>query len=88
LIRWDSAEELANDLRPLQRGEPVQARPAAWVERSIKGEKRRPAVASLMALVFLVTVVAFALEWKENGKSITITFIKDRGAEYIFKKGL
>ena len=59
--RYASAEELANDLRRFQAGEPVKARPASRVERALKWAKRRPALAALMGVVVLALVGLTAL---------------------------
>jgi WD40 repeat protein/tRNA A-37 threonylcarbamoyl transferase component Bud32 len=59
--RYGSAEALAEDLRRFRAGEPVSARPAGVAERAFKWARRRPAVAGLLALVGLVTAVAFGL---------------------------
>jgi hypothetical protein len=45
--RYASAEELANDLRLFQAGEPIRARPVGAVEHTWKWAKRRPALAAL-----------------------------------------
>jgi WD40 repeat protein/predicted Ser/Thr protein kinase len=51
--RYASALALAEDLRRFQRGEPIAARPIGWLERGVKWVKRRPAVAALLALLFV-----------------------------------
>jgi serine/threonine protein kinase/WD40 repeat protein len=48
--RYQTAAELADDLRRFLAGEPVQARRASMWERSGKWVKRRPAVAALLAV--------------------------------------
>jgi formylglycine-generating enzyme required for sulfatase activity len=48
--RYASAEELADDLRRFQAGEPVKARPTGRVERALKWAKRRPAQAALIGV--------------------------------------
>jgi formylglycine-generating enzyme required for sulfatase activity len=50
--RYASAEELANDLRRFQAGEPIRARPVRAVERIRKWARRRPAAA--LALFFML----------------------------------
>jgi formylglycine-generating enzyme required for sulfatase activity len=59
--RYASAEELANDLRRFQAGEPVRARPVGAVERTWKWAKRRPALAALLGVVLLALVGLTAL---------------------------
>jgi formylglycine-generating enzyme required for sulfatase activity len=54
--RYASAEELANDLRRWQAGEPIRARPVGRVERALKWAKRRPALAALLGVVLLALV--------------------------------
>ena len=63
--RYASAEELANDLRRFQRGEPIRARPVGAVERAVKWMRRHVAIAVLAAAVLLVTVLGVAgITWK------------------------
>jgi WD40 repeat protein len=57
--RYASAAELAEDLRRFQVGEPILARPASPWERTVKWAWRRPAVAALLVLSVLVTLVGF-----------------------------
>jgi formylglycine-generating enzyme required for sulfatase activity len=54
--RYASAEELANDLRRFQTGEPIRARPVGVVERTWKWSRRRPALAALFCVVLLALV--------------------------------
>ena len=49
--RYDSALELAEELRRFRTGEPIQARPAGRLERGWRWCRRNPAVAALLALV-------------------------------------
>jgi formylglycine-generating enzyme required for sulfatase activity len=51
--RYASAEELANDLRRFQAGEPIRARPVGAAERAWKWARRRPALAALLGVVLL-----------------------------------
>jgi hypothetical protein len=54
--RYASAEELANDLRRFQAGEPIRARPVGAAERTWKWARRRPALAALAGVVLLALV--------------------------------
>jgi predicted Ser/Thr protein kinase len=54
--RYPSAEELANDLRRFQAGEPIRARPVGALERTWKWARRRPALATLLGVVLLALV--------------------------------
>src|SRR5262249_4286003 len=47
--RYASAQDLAEDLRRFQAGEPIVARPIGPVGRTVKWARRRPVVASLLA---------------------------------------
>jgi formylglycine-generating enzyme required for sulfatase activity/tRNA A-37 threonylcarbamoyl transferase component Bud32 len=63
--RYGSAEELADDLRRFQTGEPIRARPAGPVERALKWVRRQPAVAALAAALLLVAALGLAgIVWK------------------------
>jgi WD40 repeat protein len=63
--RYSSARALAEDLRRFLAGEPIQARRTRTWERAIKWARRRPAVAALLAAVFLVTGAGFAgITWQ------------------------
>ncbi len=60
--RYASAAALADDLRRLQRGEPISARRTRAVERLAKWARRHPAVTTglFSAFLFVVAVVAAA----------------------------
>jgi WD40 repeat protein len=63
--RYGSAEALADDLERWLRDEPVRARRAGTAERVVKWARRRPALASLAALLVLSTVLGFSgITWK------------------------
>lgn len=55
--RYQTAQQLADDLRAVQRGEPIQARPATAAERLWKMIRRYPAISGL-SVVTLLAVVA------------------------------
>jgi WD40 repeat protein len=52
--RYACASAMADDLGRYLRGQPITARPAGAMERSIKWVRRRPAAAALVALATLV----------------------------------
>jgi hypothetical protein len=62
--RYDSAQELTDDLRRWQGAEPIQARRAGRLERAWKWTRRNPALAGLLMAVLAGSVVStlFALE--------------------------
>ena len=66
--RYGSAEALAEDLRRFRTGEPIAARPASRLERTVKWAKRRPALAALLAMsvaaVLILTVLGAWFTWK------------------------
>ncbi len=63
--RYQTARELADDLRRWQRGESIQARPVGRLERGWRSCRRRPLVASLaLALVFVVAGGVAGISWK------------------------
>ena len=57
--RYQSAALLADDLRRFERGEPIAARPAGYVERLWRWCRRYPAAAVLFAAVTLGSVAGF-----------------------------
>jgi WD40 repeat protein/tRNA A-37 threonylcarbamoyl transferase component Bud32 len=57
--RYASAQALADDLHRFLRGEPVEARPVGWLERTGKWARRRPVIAGLLATVVLLTTLGF-----------------------------
>jgi tetratricopeptide (TPR) repeat protein len=56
--RYDSAAELAEDLRRYLRGEAICARPAGRVEKLWRWCRRRPALAAAAVVLILATVVS------------------------------
>jgi serine/threonine protein kinase/WD40 repeat protein/tetratricopeptide (TPR) repeat protein len=60
--RYPTAEELAEDLRRFQAGEPIRARPVSRTEKLWRWCRRNPAVAGLLTAVALslVTIAAVA----------------------------
>lgn len=66
--RYVSASALADDLDRFLRDEPVLARPVSTTERTWRWCRRHPLVASLIALLFVVTssgVSGIAWKWRE-----------------------
>ncbi len=59
--RYASAEELANDLRLFQAGEPIRARAVGTAERTWKWARRRPVLTALLGVVLLAMVGLSAL---------------------------
>jgi WD40 repeat protein len=51
--RYGSAQDLADDLRRFLHGETIQARPAGFVEQTLRWARRRPAAAGLIAVSLL-----------------------------------
>lgn len=64
--RYPTAAALADDLRRYLAGEPVRARPVGAAGRVARWIRRRPAIASLLALGATGALAAFALVVKEG----------------------
>jgi WD40 repeat protein len=58
--RYAGAQALADDIRRFLEAKPILARPAGVFERGWKWAKRRPAVAALLAVVLVVSVLGFS----------------------------
>jgi WD40 repeat protein/serine/threonine protein kinase len=58
--RYASALALAEDLRRLQTGEPIKARPVSALERAYRWCRRRPMMAALLALTTALTLALIA----------------------------
>ena len=54
--RYQTAGELAADVRRFLAGEPILARPVSWAERAVKWMRRRPALAALLGASVLALV--------------------------------
>jgi WD40 repeat protein len=82
--RYGSAEALAEDLERWLAGEPIRARRSSGWERVLKWVRRRPAVAALLGLVGLLTVVglgAVAWQWQEAQQARAHAIQKAEDAE-------
>ena len=55
--RYASAEELAEELRRWQAGEPISARPVGRLEQAVKWARRKPTAAALAAVSVLALLV-------------------------------
>jgi tetratricopeptide (TPR) repeat protein len=65
--RYASAQDLADDLRRFQAGEPIRARPVGTAERMVIWCRRKPAIAGLLAalvLVFLAGSSGVLWQWQ------------------------
>jgi len=58
--RYGSAEALAEDLERWLRGEPISARPASVLERTVKWCRRKPLAAALLGVSLLAAVLLLA----------------------------
>ena len=71
--RYGSAEALADDLGRWLRQEPVAARRSTAYERAVKWVKRKPMVAALGGLVFLLGLLGFSgvlWQWRRAEESL------------------
>jgi WD40 repeat protein len=66
--RYASVTALREDLQRYLAGEPIAPRPVTSLERAVKWARRRPAIAALLGLVTLVTVLGLGgvlWQWRE-----------------------
>jgi eukaryotic-like serine/threonine-protein kinase len=69
--RYQTAEELANELGRILSDEPIQARPVTGFEHAWRWCRRKPALASLSAALFLVFILGFGgtvWQWRQAGR--------------------
>jgi WD40 repeat protein len=59
--RYASARELGEDLARFLAGKTIRARPAGALEKAVRWSRRYPAVATLLAVLAVGTIAAFAL---------------------------
>jgi formylglycine-generating enzyme required for sulfatase activity len=69
--RYASAEELAEDLRRFQAGEPIRARPVGLVERAVKWVRRNAAVSALVTALGIAGIVWKSLD-AEHQKGLAL----------------
>jgi len=85
--RYGSAAALAEDLERWLRGEPVQARPIAPVERLCLWAKRRPLVAGLSLALVLGAAAGSLMLWQAN-RRLASSLEATRKAELEAKRNL
>ena len=71
--RFADAEELAEELRRVERDEPTRTRPLSWAGRLVRWSRRRPTVAALSASLLTLAAVSFTAVtllglWAERGR--------------------
>jgi serine/threonine protein kinase len=84
--RYQSAEELAEDLRRFLAMESIHARPISTLERSVKWARRRPAVAALLGVsalgvIIIAVLVALFVIRLERERTIAENRRKDAEAQ-------
>lgn len=66
--RYATAHDLAEDLRRYLSGEPILAQPIPWWTRGMKWARRKPAAASLLALVATTILAIIGGLWWHNAQ--------------------
>jgi WD40 repeat protein/tetratricopeptide (TPR) repeat protein/tRNA A-37 threonylcarbamoyl transferase component Bud32 len=79
--RYSSAQELAEDMRRFEAGEPIKARPVSAAERVWRWCKRNPAPAAALATVLTTVTVAFGLVTYSRNQAVTLAGEKGELAE-------
>jgi serine/threonine protein kinase/tetratricopeptide (TPR) repeat protein len=89
--RYASAADLAEDLRRFLANEPILARPAGLLSRSVKWMARRPAVAALMGISVLAVLSLLGVSLWYNralGRKVAETEQQKQRAEENFQMAL
>jgi tRNA A-37 threonylcarbamoyl transferase component Bud32 len=68
--RYETAEDLADDLRRHLAGKPIRARRASVIERAWKWSRRNPALAGLTVVVVVLTLVVLLLISRREGQAV------------------
>jgi WD40 repeat protein/serine/threonine protein kinase len=66
--RYQTMQELVDDLQRWQNGEPVHARPIGSWEQAVKWARRRPVIAALLASIVVVSSAGFSgiiWQWRQ-----------------------
>jgi WD40 repeat protein/tRNA A-37 threonylcarbamoyl transferase component Bud32 len=82
--RYTSCGELAKDIRRWLEDEPVRARRVGLMERTVRWTKRKPAIATLLAIVLLVTmagVLGITRQWQRAEGNLAEAQSQKRKAE-------
>jgi tetratricopeptide (TPR) repeat protein len=64
--RYATAQDLADDLRRFEEGQPIQARSVGMGERAVKWVKRRPGAAALVGLIALAVLALLIVGYWSN----------------------
>jgi formylglycine-generating enzyme required for sulfatase activity/tRNA A-37 threonylcarbamoyl transferase component Bud32 len=76
--RYASADEMAQDLHRWMSGQPILARSASSLERTVKWARRRPALAASLSTVVVLTIVAGSLITWQWQKAVSALARADR----------
>src|SRR5206468_441455 len=74
--RYATAQELAEDLRHFQAGEPIRARRTGRVEAGWRWCRRKPALAALGAMLAMAVATGVSLvfwQWQRAEANLTVT---------------
>jgi serine/threonine protein kinase len=70
--RFQTGQELADELNRWRRGEPVRSRPISVFARTGRWARRNPAIASLLATVFLTLMAGVTLAFLARGREMAL----------------
>jgi serine/threonine-protein kinase len=68
--RYASAQELGEDLRRFQKGEPIQARPVGWFEKLWRWCYRHPTPATAAGVILATVVTAFVIVMQSRNQEV------------------
>ena len=86
--RYATAADLANDLQRFLSGNPIQARPANFIETGLKWTKRHPSATGLLASITVATIGMTLLWWRAEKSSLAEHSERVRAENLVYARNI